>query len=175
MYKNSLNSSKRHIVNEGFKDKNTGERIWNNTVVFCGETFNIYEPNFNGGSIESNCKILNGEDFNVIDTFDLKYLEDLEKDILYLQKLINARKNELLPIETKTELIIDKYKDGNKRLCSITIRQYNKQKDIYGDRNITNDYNLEHHIFSDTKANQENINSKIEELKVKYNLTESNI
>lgn len=167
----NLNFNKQVLVNKAFKNEKTGERIYNNTVELCGENFEVYEPNFCGGSIKGNCNVLDSEELEIIDTFDIKYLENLEKEMLYLQKLINTRRTELLSIDTKQELIVKRYKESNKKICLVYVRQFNKQKDVYGDYIVTNDKILEEYKYSDTKPIQEEINNKIKELEEKYNIT----
>lgn len=170
MRKNSLNFNKQLLVDEAFyKVKDTKD--WNNTNIdFCEETFEIYEPNFCGGSIRGNCNILSSEEFKVLDTFDVGYLDELEKEMAYIQKLINTRKSELAPIENKIELNVDRYKLGNKKICLIFVKQFNIHTDIYGDSIETDHKTLEQHKYSDTKQFQEEIDKKIEELKNKYNI-----
>lgn len=123
-----------------------------------------------GGRIKGNCKILEHEELEVIDTFDIKYLEKLEKEMLYLQKLINTRKTELLPLETKTKLVINRYKEGNKKLCSIYIEQFDIKKDKYNDYIEDNEKIIEEYKYNDTKPYQQGIDNKITDLKEKYNI-----
>ncbi|HCL4447266.1 TPA: hypothetical protein N2D16_002871 [Clostridium botulinum] len=166
-----LNFNKQLLVSKAFKNEETGETIYNNIVKFCGENFKVYDPNYCNGSIKGNCNILKSEELKVIDTFDIKYLENLEKEMSYLQKLINTRKTELLPMEIKTKLIVNRYKEGNKKLCSISIMQFNKQKDKYNDYIENNEKIIEEYKYNDTKPYKKDIDNKIIELKEKYNIT----
>lgn len=48
----NLNFNKQELVNKAFKNEETGERIYNNTVEFCGENFKVYDPNYCGGTYQ---------------------------------------------------------------------------------------------------------------------------
>ena len=44
----------------------------------------MYEPNYQGGSIEGNCDILESVEFKVLNTFEIDYMDKLEKELIYI-------------------------------------------------------------------------------------------
>ena len=164
-YKNAF--EKENIINDAFKKSNKEATY----VEFSQTKFRIHTPNFNGGTISTNCKKLDGEDLEIIRSFDLKELNDLENDLDYLKKLIINRKSELLNTITEYKLEVNKTKNGNKKVVYINVWQYDKIKDTYGDSIHKNEQVIESYEIPNTKPYQEEIVKKIAELKTKYQLT----
>jgi len=157
---------KENIINDAFKKSNKEATY----VDFSQTKFRIHTPNFNGGTISTNCKKLDGEDLEIIRSFDLKELNNLENDLDYLKELIKNRKSELLNSVTEYKLEVNKTKNGNKKVVYINVHQYDKIKDIYGDSIHKNEQVIESYEIPNTKPYQEEIEKKIAELKTKYQL-----
>ncbi len=168
MYIDYLKPNKRRLAEQSFYEE--GEKIFRSKVELCGEKFETYSPNFNGGSLSGNCKILIEEEFEIINTFDEEYLSKLENEITYIKKLINNRRLEFKPVEIKTKLRSYKHKDGNKKMCCIYVEQYEVHSDTYGDYANENEKILERFDLSDTKQYQDEIEETIKKLEEKYNV-----
>lgn len=162
MRKKYLNNSKQSIVDKAFSENK-------DNVTLCGEEYHIYSPNFDSGNIKSNCNILNVE-FEVMDTFDEEYLKSLEKELDYIKRMVNRRKNELSPTLTKYELHELRYRHGNRKLYSLIVSKCEYKTDIYGDEKLMNKEDVESYLYSDTKRYQEEIKERLEDVKERYKL-----
>jgi hypothetical protein len=165
-YENSKKQSLARIECEKLRnDKNKHD------VNFYGYSFQVNEPWYCGGSIDSNCKELYNQDLSIISEFDTNKLTLVMSDLKYLQELCQKRLNDITVNKDVYSISIDRHKDGNKKLVSISIYSHTKYMDGYGDESFKNEKEVEHFTFSDTKQYQQDIEDKILELKNIYNIT----
>jgi hypothetical protein len=137
-------------------------------VNFLGADFKI--DSFCGGTIYSNCKELNYKDLSIITNFDKDSLNNLEQDLIYLQKIVAMRKNELLDSENEYKLDIYDYRENKKKMVNIKVKKYTLVKDIYNDYEIRQIDDVEEWTYANIKDNQKEIENKISSLKTKYNI-----
>jgi hypothetical protein len=140
----------------------------NSSVKFLGTDFKI--DSFCGGTIYSNCKELNYKDLSIITNFDKDSLNNLEQDLIYLQKIVAMRKNELLDSENEYKLDIYDYRENKKKMVNIKVKKYTLVKDIYNDYEIRQIDDVEEWTYANIKDNQKEIENKISSLKTKYNI-----
>lgn len=167
----NLDFEKRTLAQQKMWDKEESKYIYEAKVTFCEQTFNIHSPNINQGVIDSNCRLFNNKDIHIINSLSQDYLNKLEEELLYLQKLATARKKELVDATKHLTLNIEHHKKNNNKLCTLRVFEYEVWSDIYGDTDYTTEI-IEQHTFSDVKSNQKIIQNKIAELKEKYDFKE---
>lgn len=161
---NSISENKRRIIKKAFDE--------DNKVNFCGEEFDVRCIDYknHSGVVKTKCSNLHWLDLDVIDSFNIEFLESLSKELDYLKRVVNGRMKEFKDATTELEMYKTEYKKGNKKFIRINIDKKVYLSDIYGDKGIIKREVIEEHTFSNTKPNKEIIQSKIEELESKYKL-----
>ena len=140
------------------------------SVELYGSKFNLSCPWHNGGSIDSNCKVLFNKDLNIISEFNIKKLQDLYEDLDYLKELINKRISDIKEKKNVIKYMTSEFKEGNKKFYNISIIKYDMLIDSYNDSKIINKEVIESYKISNTKSNKKEIKSIINELNKKYNI-----
>ncbi len=167
----SENKNKQNIAREICETlRNDGSK--NATTSFYGYNFDVKEPWYCGGSIETNCQtgMLYGKDLNIIKNFNIGNLERFLDDLSYLKELAEKRIADISRIKGVIELNVERYKEGNKKLCRVFVTTYDLVTDGYSDSEIINKHVIEEFTFSDTLKLQAEIEEKIKELEEKYDV-----
>lgn len=163
------NMKKQRIAKEQCETLRT-DRSGNASASLYGYDFKVSEPWFCGGDIRSNCNsdIFNGKDFSIMTNFSIEKLESILSDLLYLKELTEKRIADINKTAGIININVEKYKEGNKKLCRIFVTTHDLLTDGYGDREIVNNNIFEDFTISDTLKTQTEIEDKIKELEEKY-------
>ncbi len=137
--------------------------------------FKVREPWYCGGSIESNCRTdtLYGKDLDIITDFSISNLKKILDELSYLKVLAEKRIADISKTEGIIKLNAERYKEGNKKLCRVSVTTYDLLSDGYSDSKIANEHIIEEFAFFDTSKFKTKIEEKIKELEEKYGVKRS--
>jgi len=170
----SENKSKQNMARKECETLRS-DRNGTANISFYGYDFKVREPWYCGGSIESNCRTdtLYGKDLDIITDFSISNLKRFLDELSYLKVLAEKRIADISKTEGVIELNAERYKEGNKKLCRVSVTTYDLFSDGYSDSEIANKHIIEEFSFSDTLKFQTEIEEKIKELEEKYCVKQS--